>query len=57
MLYEIIAPHFVVALKTHQGDKVCRAPPIIYYMLGWEIGKVSAYCKKKNWEFNQITTV
>lgn len=56
MLYEIIAPHFVVAFTTHEGDKVNRAPSIVYYMMGWEIGKVSNYCKKKNWELNRIPT-
>lgn len=54
MLYEIIAPHFVCAIKTEK-DIVVKAAPIVKYMMGWPFIRVYDYCNKKHWELNALT--
>ena len=44
----IDAPHFNAGLVL-VGGKVIEAAPILRYMLGWELERVLAYCRRKGW--------
>lgn len=48
--YCIDAPHFYVGLAVSEDKLVLVAPPIVRYMLGWDIEKVTKYCSKKGWK-------
>jgi len=52
LLYQILAPHFTAGISV---DKVVhRAPPIIKYMIGWQINQVEDYCRKKHWKIEAV---
>lgn len=51
----ISAKSFCAGLVARDG-KVVRAAPIIGYMVGWDGGRVAAYCKKKGWRWVRSTT-
>lgn len=47
-LIRILAPHFVAGL-LHDGQRVCRAAPILRWAVGKQVGVVQAYCQRKGW--------
>jgi len=52
VLCRILAPHFTAGISV---DKVVhRAPPIVKYMIGWQISQVEDYCRKKGWTLELV---
>jgi hypothetical protein len=45
----IDAPHFCAAVIL-ENNRVTTAAPILKYMMGWDMGKVMWYAKKKGWK-------
>ena len=52
-LYRIVAPHFVAGLGFGRGT-VRWSAPILGYMVGWDYGRVSEYCKRKDWQLERV---
>lgn len=46
----IYAGYFTAGLEF-EGNIVCRAAPIIKYMIGWDKEKIISYCGYKNWKY------
>jgi len=53
MLYRIIAPHFTAGFLV-ENDVVIIAAPIIAYMRGWTIERVTGYTTKKKWILERL---
>ena len=49
----IAAPHFCAAVDL-DGPTVTHAAPILSYMRGWTVGKIAAYCLRKNWKWSDV---
>lgn len=50
-LVRIEAPWFVAGIVFQQG-RVIRAAPIVNYMLGWDITRVSGYANRRRWNLS-----
>lgn len=42
----ITAPHFCAGMVTHRGWYA----PILNYMRGWDLAKMTHYCAHKGWK-------
>lgn len=54
----IDAPHFCAGVELFDG-KVVKTAPILKYMMGWDVNKVTSYCgritrKKKKWKWEML---
>jgi hypothetical protein len=49
MLIRIKAPHFVAGVVLNADGRVERAAPIVRYMMGWSLDRISGYCLRKGW--------
>lgn len=56
-LYQITAPYFCAGIDFKGTLIVKEAAPIIKYMKGWTLQKVSNYCLCKRWTLKQINTL
>lgn len=45
MLIIVYAPHFVAGYDTMTGN----IAPIIRYMRGWPMSRITSYCQSKRW--------
>lgn len=54
LIYQITAPHFVAGIIVGNKHVVIEAAPIVHYMVGWEIGRVMGYVKKKQWKMVRV---
>lgn len=54
-MVRIEAPHFCAGVEL-RDNKVVKVAPILKYMRGWEVSRVTSYCdrvtsKKKKWKW------
>lgn len=52
--YQITAPHFVAGFTVTLSLLIKDAAPIIAYMKGLTLSRVSMYCQKKGWKLEKI---
>lgn len=50
MLIRIVAPHFVAGVELDKNGHVIFAAPILRYMMGWHLDRISGYCLRKGWQ-------
>ena len=48
VLRVVMAPYFVAGV-CFRNDVVTRAPPIVKYMIGWNLDKFTRYVTRKGW--------
>ena len=61
-LYQVRSKYFTAGIVfkyfDSQNTMVCiKAAPILHYMVSWDIYKVAAYCKRKQWEVIRADTI
>ncbi len=50
---QITARHFCAGLVV-TNDVITGAAPILGYMKGWELERVVAYCRRKDWHIGAV---
>lgn len=55
MTLRIYSDHFCAGVVLEDG-KVTRAAPILAYMKGWNLARVTGYCDRKNWRWQNVST-
>jgi hypothetical protein len=50
----IDAPHFYCGGVVH-GDRVIRTAPIVRYLLGWNVRRLTRYAQSRGWWIEVIT--
>lgn len=57
-VFQVQAPHFTAGgtwAEEVGGAWRCQSSaPIIKYMTGWSMWAVQAYCKRKNWTYEEV---
>jgi hypothetical protein len=48
-MIRVVAPWFVAGVVIGE-----RAAPIIRYMKSWSKDRITAYCKKRNWQWEYL---
>ena len=49
-----IESHYFVVGVIITDEIVVRAPPIVKYMKGWSVQRVTNYCEKKGWKMTKL---
>lgn len=53
-LYRIEAPHMVAGLGIGIDGFVNWSAPIVAFMIGWQLPKVTDYCRQKGWRLQEV---
>lgn len=55
-LYRVSAPNFVAGLCLDGKNVVWETAPILHYMREKPFSWVIAYCRRKNWEVEHVSS-
>lgn len=50
----ITAPHFCAGVEIDRNSRIIRTAPILSYMKGWTVERVTEYCDHKNWKWEVV---
>jgi hypothetical protein len=53
MLYQITSSYFCAGIET-EYNIVTETAPILSYMKGWKLNRVTQYCMSKGWKFYSL---
>ncbi len=53
-LWCITAPNFTAGIETTAEGNVIDAAPIVRYMVGWGLSRVSMYCRHRRWNLDLL---
>lgn len=55
-MIRIVAPHFTAGVVLDARDRVTTCAPIVRYMRDWHMRAVLAYCQRRGWRAEVITS-